>query len=67
MKFQFKEWETKAEEDRKRYDREMEEWKANGGLQAMENAKKEAKKAKKAQKAQSSSSSSKPSKAKLVL
>jgi len=57
--FVMKEWEVKAVEDKKRYEREMEEWKANGGLQAMENAKKEARKAKNAQSAPTSSAKSK--------
>ncbi len=39
----FQPWEEKAVEDRKRYDAEMEKWKAEGGLEALKAAKKAAK------------------------
>ena len=46
----FQVWEARAIEDRKRYDKEMEEWKANGGQEALDNAAKEAKATKRASK-----------------
>jgi structure-specific recognition protein 1 len=41
-------WNAKAEEDKKRYEKEMEKWKAEGGDEALKAAKKQAKKEKRA-------------------
>ena len=41
-------WSVKAEEDKKRYEKEMEKWKAEGGDEALKAAKKQAKKEKRA-------------------
>ena len=57
------EWNGKAEEDKKRYERELTKWKAEGGDEAIKAAKKQAKKEKRAA-AESGKASSKPSKAK---
>jgi len=53
------EWEAKAAEDKKRYETEMEKWKAEGGLEQLKAAKKEAKKEARLAKAGGSKSSPK--------
>ena len=44
----FQEWEEKAREDKKRYEAEMEKWRADGGEEKLKAAKKAAKRAEKA-------------------
>merc|ERR1719237_1117160 len=58
------EWEEKAAEDKKRYEAEMEKWKAEGGLEQLKAAKKEAKK--EARLAKSGGSPKKKAKAKVA-
>lgn len=48
----FQEWNNKAEEDKKRYERELAKWKSEGGDEAIKAAKKQAKKEKRAQAAE---------------
>lgn len=55
------EWEKKAADDKKRYEAEMEKWKAEGGLEAMKAAKKAAKKQKAAASGSATKSKSKSS------
>ena len=54
------EWNTKAEEDKKRYERELAKWKSEGGDEALKAAKKQAKKEKRAAEGKGPSKSSKP-------
>ena len=56
------EWEEKAAEDKKRYEAEMEKWKAEGGLEQLKAAKKAAKKEERL--AQAGTSGGSPKKAK---
>ena len=46
-------WNAKAEEDKKRYEKEMQKWKSEGGDEAIKAAKKQAKKEKRAEEAKS--------------
>jgi structure-specific recognition protein 1 len=54
------EWNAKAEEDKKRYEKEMEKWKAEGGDEALKAAKKQAKKDKRAAEGKKAPSTKKP-------
>jgi len=54
------EWNSKAEEDKKRYERELAKWKSEGGDEALKAAKKQAKKEKRAAEGKGPSKSSKP-------
>ena len=54
------EWNGKAEEDKKRYEREFAKWKSEGGEEALKAAKKQAKKEKRAAEGKTSAKPSKP-------
>merc|ERR1739844_63368 len=54
------EWNNKAEEDKKRYEREFTKWKSEGGEEALKAAKKQAKKEKRASEGKTTAKSAKP-------
>merc|ERR1739844_155271 len=54
------EWNNKAEEDKKRYERELAKWKSEGGDEAIKAAKKQAKKEKRAAEGKTTTNSSNP-------
>ena len=56
----YQEWNNKAEEDKKRYEREFTKWKSEGGEEALKAAKKQAKKEKRASEGKTTSKSAKP-------